>query len=105
MTNTILSEIPICYVVYDVMLYDQRQVIKDTLKSRKRLLTNFQFKDSIISIAQSKVVSSVDEITDRFQKSRNEGHEGLVLKDPLSQYYPGKKRKILDKIEGGVRYY
>ena len=45
MTNTILSEIPICYIIYDVMLHDQRQVIKDTLKSRKRLLVNFQFKD------------------------------------------------------------
>jgi DNA ligase 1 len=99
MTNTILSEIPICYFVYDIMLYDQRQVIKDILKSRKRLLTNFQFKDSIISIAQSKVVSSVDEITDKFQKSRNEGHEGLVLKDPLSQYYPGKRGKYWIKLK------
>ena len=99
MTSTILSEIPICYVVYDIMLYDQRQVIKDTLKSRKRLLTNFQFKDSIISIAQSKAVSSVDEITNRFQKSRNEGHEGLVIKDPLSQYYPGKRGKYWIKLK------
>ena len=99
MTNTVLSEIPICYVVYDIMLYDQRQVIKDTLKSRKRLLTNFQFKDSIISIAQSKAVSSVDEITNRFQKSRNEGHEGLVIKDPLSQYYPGKRGKYWIKLK------
>ena len=99
MTNTILSEIPICYVVYDIMLYDQRQVIKDTLKSRKRLLTNFLFKGSIISIAQSKLVSSVDEITNRFRKSRNEGHEGLVLKDPLSQYYPGKRGKYWIKLK------
>jgi DNA ligase 1 len=98
-TNTILSEIPICYIVYDVMLYDQRQVIKDTLKSRKRLLANFQFKDSLISIAQSKLVSSVNEITNRFRKSRNEGHEGLVLKDPLSQYYPGKRGKYWIKLK------
>jgi DNA ligase-1 len=99
MTNTILSEIPICYIVYDVMLYDQRQVIKDTLKSRKLLLANFQFKDSLISIAQSKLVSSVDEITNRFRKSRHEGHEGLVLKDPLSQYYPGKRGKYWIKLK------
>ena len=99
MTNTILSEVPICYVVYDIMLYDQRQVIKDSLKHRKRLLEKFQFKDSIISIAQSKLVSSVDEITNRFRKSRNEGHEGLVLKDPLSQYYPGKRGKYWIKLK------
>ena len=99
MTNSILSEIPVCYIVYDVMLYDQRQVIKDTLESRKRLLANFQFKDSIISIAQSKLVSSVDEITNRFRKSRNEGHEGLVFKDPLSQYYPGKRGKYWIKLK------
>ena len=99
MTNAILSEIPICYIVYDIMLYNQRQVIKDALKSRKRLLVNFQFKDSKFSVAQSKLVSSVDEITNRFLKSRNEGHEGLVLKDPLSQYYPGKRGKYWIKLK------
>ncbi len=99
MKNTILSEIPVCYIIYDVMLYDQRQVIKDTLESRKRLLANFHFKDSIISIAQSKLVSSVDEITNRFRKSRNEGYEGLVFKDPLSQYYPGKRGKYWIKLK------
>jgi len=99
MTNSILSEIPICYIVYDVMFYDQRQVIKDALKSRKRLLTNFLFKDSVISIAQSKFVSSVDEITHGFRKSRDEGHEGLILKDPLTQYYPGKRGKYWIKLK------
>ncbi|HKO65462.1 MAG TPA: hypothetical protein VJU13_09690 [Candidatus Nitrosocosmicus sp.] len=69
------------------------------LKHRKRLLEKFQFKDSIISIAQSKLVSSVDEITNRFRKSRNEGHEGLVLKDPISQYYPGKRGKYWIKLK------
>ena len=99
MTDRILSEIPVCYIVYDIMLYDQRPLIKDVLKSRKRLLANFLFKDSTISIAQSKYISSVDEIVHGFQKSRGDGHEGLVLKDPLSQYYPGKRGKYWIKLK------
>ena len=29
----------------------------------------------------------------------DEGHEGLVLKDPLSQYYPGKRGKYWIKLK------
>lgn len=99
MTDRILSEIPVCYIVYDIMLYDERPVIKDVLESRKRLLANFLFKDPMISIAQSNFISSVDEIIHGFQKSRDDGHEGLVLKDPLSQYYPGKRGKYWIKLK------
>ena len=99
MTDRILSEIPVCYIVYDIMLCDERPVIKDVLESRKRLLANFLFKDPLISIAQSNYISSVDEIIHGFQKSRGDGHEGLVLKDPLSQYYPGKRGKYWIKLK------
>ncbi len=99
MTKDILSEIPIRYVVYDIMFYGKEQVIKETLENRKKLLSLFLFKDSIIVNAQSDIIASADEINSIFRKSKENGHEGLVIKDPLSQYHPGKRGRYWIKLK------
>jgi DNA ligase 1 len=38
-----------------------------------------------------KLVSSEEEIIAMFEKDKDSGHEGLVLKDPQSHYHPGKR--------------
>lgn len=99
MTNDILSEIPVLYVVYDIMFYGKEQVIKETLESRKKLLSLFLFKDSTIVNAQSDIIASADEMNFVFKKSRESGHEGLVIKDPSSQYHPGKRGRYWIKLK------
>ncbi len=54
--------------------------------------------------AQSDIITSAEEINFNFKKSKDNGHEGLVIKDLLSQYHPGKKRKVLDKTKGRIRH-
>jgi DNA ligase-1 len=34
-----------------------------------------------------------------FEKSKDSGHEGLVLKDPESHYYPGKRGRYWVKLK------
>ncbi len=99
MTNDILTSIPICYVVYDLMFCEKKQVIKETLENRKKLLSTFLFKDSIIINAPSDIVISADEINSKFKKSKENGHEGLVIKDPSSRYNPGKRGKHWIKLK------
>lgn len=99
MTKDILSEIPIRYVVYDIMFYGKERVIKETLENRKNLLSLFLFKDSIIINAQSDIIASADEVDSIFRKSKENGHEGLVIKDPSSQYHPGKRGRYWIKLK------
>ncbi len=99
MTKDILSEVPIRYVVYDIMFYGKEQVIKETLENRKKLLSLFLFKDSIIVNAQSDIIASADEMNSIFKKSKENGHEGLVIKDPSSQYHPGKRGRYWIKLK------
>jgi DNA ligase-1 len=45
------------------------------------------------------VVSSAQEIADAFVESRKLGHEGLVVKEPGSQYHPGKRGRHWVKLK------
>ena len=97
--DKILSSIPICYVVYDIMLFEKRQVINETLEYRKKILSQLLFKDSTIINAKSILISSAAEINGNFKQSKEQGYEGLVIKDPLSQYHPGKRGKYWIKLK------
>lgn len=99
MSKDILTKIPICYIVYDIMFYEKKQVINETLENRKKIISQFLFKDSMIINAQSDIITSAEEINFNFKKSKDNGHEGLVIKDPLSQYHPGKRGRYWIKLK------
>ncbi len=99
MSEDILTEIPVCYIVYDIMFYEKNLVISETLENRKKLLSQFLYKDSKIINTHSDIITSIQEINANFKKSKDNGHEGLVIKDPLSQYHPGKRGRYWIKLK------
>jgi DNA ligase 1 len=108
LTEQIMAEIPIVYVVYDIMYFNGENLIREPIKGRKEILSNIFFKEPIINSIY-KLVNSEEEIIAMFEKSRDIGYEGLVLKDPDSHYHPGKRgrywvklKKELDTIDAVV---
>lgn len=97
-TEQLKNEIPVIYAPYDVMYVDGQQVIDRPLIERKSLLSQIKFKVSIIDLGY-RVVSSAQEIADAFVESRKLGHEGLVVKEPESQYHPGKRGRHWVKLK------
>ncbi|MGN6630450.1 MAG: ATP-dependent DNA ligase [Candidatus Nitrosocosmicus sp.] len=97
--DDIVNEIPVCYIVYDIMFFEKDQVINRTLEHRKKILSKFMLKNSCIDIAQSDILISAKEIENKFRESRSKGHEGLVIKDPLSRYHPGKRGRYWIKLK------
>ncbi len=97
-TEQLMSEIPVIYAPYDVMYVDGQQVIDRPLIERKSLLSQIKFKVPIIDLGY-RVVSSAQEIADAFVESRKLGHEGLVIKEPESQYHPGKRGRHWVKLK------
>jgi DNA ligase-1 len=97
-TEQLKSEIPVIYAPYDVMYVDGQQVIDRPLIERKSLLSQIKFKVPIIDLGY-RVVSSAQEIADAFVESRKLGHEGLVIKEPGSQYHPGKRGRHWVKLK------
>src|ERR671920_662722 len=97
-TKQIMAEIPVIYTIYDIMYFNGENIIKKTLKERKEILSSIVFKQPIIN-SSYKIVSSEQEIISVFDKSRDIGHEGLVLKEPYSQYHPGKRGRYWVKLK------
>ena len=97
-TEDITTEIPIYYIVYDIMYFKDNQVLKKSLLDRKNILSTISFKKPIFN-SSYKISDSIEQIIAIFNESKDIGHEGLVVKDPLSQYHPGKRGRYWMKLK------
>jgi DNA ligase-1 len=97
-TEQMKSEIPVVYVPYDIMYIDGQSVIGRPLLERKRLMSKIKLERPVIDLGY-RMVSSAKEISLAFDESRQAGHEGLVVKDPESQYHPGKRGRYWAKLK------
>ena len=66
------------------MYFKNNQVLKKSLFDRKNILSTISFRKPIIN-SNYKIVESIEKIIAIFNESKDIGHEGLVVKDPLSQ--------------------
>jgi DNA ligase-1 len=98
LTEQIRAQVPVVYVVYDIMYFNGENLIRKSIKERKEILPNIYFNEPIINSGY-KLVNSEEEIMEMFEKSRDLGHEGLLLKDPDSYYHPGKRGKFWVKMK------
>ena len=97
-TDRLMAEIPVVYVPYDIMYLNGQSLIDRPLTERKKLLSQIRFREPIIDLGY-RVVSTAPEITCAFKESRDAGHEGLVVKELESQYYPGKRGRHWTKLK------
>jgi DNA ligase 1 len=97
-TEQIMNEVPLAYVVYDILYLNGDAIIRKPLKERKEILSKISFREPIINSYQS-IVNSEQRIIAMFKESRDMGHEGLVLKDPDSLYYPGRRGRYWLKLK------
>ncbi len=97
-TDDITTEIPIYYIVYDIMYFRDNQVLKKSLLDRKNILSTISFKEPILN-SSYKISDSTEQVIALFNESKDIGHEGLVIKDPLSQYHPGKRGRYWMKLK------
>jgi DNA ligase 1 len=107
-TEQIMTDIPLVYVVFDIMYFNKEHTFKKSTRERKEMLSNISFEEPIIK-SDYMVVDSEEKIITMYEKSREIGHEGLVLKDLDSQYQPGKRgrhwiklKKELDTIDAVI---
>ncbi|MFL6483635.1 MAG: ATP-dependent DNA ligase [Nitrososphaera sp.] len=97
-TDRLMVEVPVVYVPYDIMYFNGHSLIDKSLTERKKLLSEIRFKEPIINLGY-RVVSTAEEISCAFKESRDAGHEGLVVKELESQYYPGKRGRHWIKLK------
>ncbi|MFX1517767.1 MAG: ATP-dependent DNA ligase [Promethearchaeota archaeon] len=84
---------PCYYYVFDILLYQQESLLNTPLIKRKELI-NFLIPD-IKNIMKMEYYEYEDvvEIQNQLERAIRNGSEGLMLKDPLSEYQAGKRGK------------
>ncbi len=97
-TGQVIADVPVVYAVFDIAFINQEQIIMNPLKRRKEILSRISFKEPII-IAKQSIVNTAQRIITMFEESRDIGYEGLVLKEPESQYHPGKRGRYWIKLK------
>jgi len=84
------GEIPVAYVIFDVLLFDEASLLKRPLAQRRQLLETLRLQEPLL---RSKVepAGNAAAIEKAFAAARERGNEGLLAKDPTSLYTPGRR--------------
>jgi ATP-dependent DNA ligase len=98
-----MAETPLVYVVFDIVYFNGESLIKRSIKERKEILSNISFKEPIVNSIYKLVNSEEDIIIAMFEKSRDIGHEGLVLKDPVIVLRASLYAKAVDVFSPPLR--
>ena len=96
-TNVNTDLVPVVYIVFDILYLDE-ELTHLSLHNRKIILDNLKFSLPILH-ADWKFASSASSIDLLFKQSKDLGYEGLVLKDPNSEYQLGMRGKKWVKLK------
>lgn len=85
------EEVPIVYVAFDLLWLDGTTLLKLPLRERRRCLERLLAGAVGFHLAHFTSACGVQEIESAFEAARARGNEGLMIKDPESQYSPGRR--------------
>jgi DNA ligase-1 len=89
-TSELRSEVPVVLVIFDILHLDGRSLLDEPLETRRRLLEGLGVEHPFL-LARLEEATSPGDLDRIFADTRERGHEGLMVKDPLSHYMPGRR--------------
>ena len=89
-TSELRREVPVVLVIFDLLHLDGRSLLDEPLDTRRRLLEGLGVEHPFL-LARLEEATSPDDLDRIFADTRERGHEGLMVKDPMSPYTPGRR--------------
>lgn len=86
----LVEEVPLTFVLYDVLAHDGALVIDLPLRERRRLLEALPLPEGVVLSATARA-SDAAALEALFERALAGGNEGLMLKDETAPYSPGKR--------------
>jgi DNA ligase 1 len=93
------GEIPVSISCYDLLWRDGRTLLKTPLQDRRRELESLLGDSARLQLAPVTHATTAEDIEAAFLHSRQRGNEGLLAKDPLSSYTPGRRGQAWLKLK------
>jgi len=84
------GQIPVAFVIFDILFLDETSLLKTSLAERRRLLDSLTLEEPLLH-ARFRRALNPEEIEKAFLAARERGNEGLMAKDPSSYYTPGRR--------------
>jgi DNA ligase-1 len=83
-------EVPVVLVIFDLLWLDGRTLMDEPLTTRRRLLEGLALEHPYL-LARLEEATDPQHLDRIFAETRERGNEGLMVKDPLSPYTPGRR--------------
>ncbi len=92
------EEIPLRFVVFDLLWLDGHPLLKEPLHERRRLLETLPLPEGFERLAVMQA-ESAGAVQAAFHAAKARGNEGLIAKDPDSPYAAGRRGKSWLKLK------
>jgi DNA ligase-1 len=83
-------EAPVNYIIFDLLWLDGRTLLDEPLSMRRKLLEGLGLEHPYL-LARLEEATDPEHLDRVFKETRERGNEGLMVKDPLSPYTPGRR--------------
>ena len=93
------SSVPLRFIAFDLLWHDGRGLLAETLSDRRGKLESLALPSPFETIAIHSA-GHAGGIEAAFKQALQDGHEGLIAKDPASLYSPGRRGKSWIKLKG-----
>src|SRR5439155_1382962 len=84
------DEVPLVFVAFDLLYLDGEVVMDRPLADRRRLMEEIGLEWPFL-LARLETAEDPEHLDRIFAETRERGNEGLMVKDPLSPYTPGRR--------------
>ena len=88
--TSLRNEVPVVLVIFDLLWLDGRTLLDEPLTQRRRLLEGLGLEHPFL-LARLEEATDPQHLDRIFAETRERGNEGLMVKDPLSPYTPGRR--------------
>src|SRR5437773_4809914 len=83
-------EVPVVLVIFDLLWLEGRTLLDEPLTARRKLLEGLGLEHPYL-LARLEEATGPEHLDGIFKETRDRGNEGLMVKDPLSPYTPGRR--------------
>ena len=95
---TASADVPVVFVAFDLLWKNGESFSRRPLRERREALRTLNLPEGF-QIAEVYPARSADEIETAFQQARRRFNEGLMVKDPESNYSPGRRGMFWFKLK------
>ncbi|MGH7765748.1 MAG: ATP-dependent DNA ligase [Candidatus Dormibacteraceae bacterium] len=89
-TEGLRAEVPVALVIFDLLWLDGMTLLDEPLGTRRKMLEGLGLEPPYL-LARVEEATGPDHLDRIFAETRARGNEGLMVKDPLSPYTPGRR--------------